>query len=152
MELSGLVGRDLGQVTFPLERGKLRELALALHDDDPAWHDPDAARALGFAAVPAPPTATVLAAHWTPGGLVGWAISLGMDVRRLLHGEAAWTFDRAVALGDELTASSVVVEASRREGRRGGSMVLVTVETTFRARDGERVAVLRDTMIETAAA
>lgn len=149
MELSSLVGRDLGQVTFPIERGKLRELARALHDEDPAWHEPEAARAAGFGGVPTPPTATVLAAHWTEGGLVGYALALGMDVRRLLHGEAAWTYERPVRLGDELTASTVVVDARRRDGKRGGTMTLLAIETTFVDQDGRLVARLRDTMIET---
>lgn len=149
MELSELVGRDLGRVSFPIERSKLRELARALHDEDPVWHDEKAARAAGFDGVPTPPTATVLAAHWTAGGLVGWALGLGMDVRRLLHGEAVWTYEQPVRLGDELTASTVVVDATRREGRRGGSMTLVRVETTFRNQRGQLVARLRDTMIET---
>lgn len=149
MELSGLVGRDLGRVTFPIERGKLRELARALHDPDPVWHDSEVAREAGFVEVPAPPTATVLGAHWTEGGLVGWAIALGMDPGRLLHGEAAWTYERPICLGDELTAASRVVEASRRDGRRGGSMTLVTVETTFTDQAAQLVARVRDTMIET---
>lgn len=150
MELSELVGRELGEVRFPIERSKLRELARALGDEDPVWHDPVAARAAGFDGVPAPPTATVLAAHWSPGGTIGHAVALGLDVRRLLHGEAAWTIARPVRLGDELTATSVVAGVRRRDGARGGTMTLITVETTFVDRRGELVAQLRDTMIETA--
>ena len=145
-----LVGRDLGEVSFPIERGKLRELARALHDDDPVWSEPAAAAAAGFDGVPAPPTVTTLAAHWTAGGLVGHALALGMDVNRLLHGEAAWEYERPVRLGDELTAATRVVDVTRRDGRRGGTMTLVTLETTFANQRGERVARLRDTMIETA--
>lgn len=149
MELDGLVGRDLGRVSFPVERGKLREFARALHDDDPVWHDPAAAKTAGFDAVPTPPTITTIAAHWSDGGLIGHALTLGMDVERLLHGEAAWTFLAPVRLGDELDAATVVVEATTRAGRRGGTMALVTLETTFTNRRGELVARLRDTMIET---
>lgn len=151
MDLDGIVGRDLGEVTFPVERSKLRELALALHDPDPVWHDPAAAAAAGFDGVPTPPSVTTLSAHWAAGGLVGHALGLGMDVGRLLHGEAAWTYEAPVRLGDELTARTVVAEATERQGRRGGTMVLVTLETTFVNQRGERVARLRDTMIETAA-
>lgn len=152
MELDGLVGRDLGAVTFPVERSKLRELARALGDDDPVWHDPAVAAQAGFeGGVPTPPTVTTLAAHWTPGGLVGHALELGMDVERLLHGEAAWTFEGPVRLGDELTATTTVADVSRRAGRRGGAMTFVVLETTFVNQRGERVARLRDTWIETAA-
>lgn len=150
MGLAALVGRDLGRVRFPIERGKLRELARALHDDDAVWHDPAAAAAAGFDGVPTPPTVTTLVAHWTRGGTIGHALALGLDVRRMLHGEAAWTYECPVRPGDELTASSVVVDARHRDGARGGTMTLVTVETTFVNQRGDRVARLRDTMIETA--
>lgn len=148
-ELAALVGRELGRVRFPVERGKLRELARALHDDDPVWHDPAAAAAAGFDEVPTPPTVTTLAAHWTDGGLIAHPLGLGMDLRRLLHGEAAWTYDGPVHAGDELTATTVVVDATRRDGARGGTMTLLTLETTFVDQRGERVARLRDTWIET---
>lgn len=151
MEPAALVGRELGEVRFPIERSKLRELARALHDEDPVWHNPEAAAAAGFDGVPAPPTATTLVAHWTAGGTIGHALALGLDVRRLLHGEAGWTIARPVRLGDELTATSVVADVRRRDGARGGTMTIVTVETTFVDQHGEQVAQLRDTMIETAA-
>jgi acyl dehydratase len=143
-------GRHLGTVTFPVERGKLRELALALHDEDPVWHDPDAARAAGFDGVPAPPTATVLAAHWTPGALIGRPLELGLDVARLLHGEATWSDLRPIRAGDELTAVAHVADVSERQGRRGGTMTLVVVRTTFTNQRGEQVAVLDDTWVQTA--
>lgn len=149
MGLRDDVGRDLGTVTFPVELGKLRELARALHDEDPVWHDPDAARAAGFDGVPAPPTATVIAAHWTPGALIGRPLDLGMDVARLLHGEAAWSGLRPVRAGDELTATAHVAGVTEREGRRGGTMTLLVVETAFTNQRGERVAVLRDTWVQT---
>lgn len=152
MELTDAVGRRLGQVTFPIERGKLREFARALHDDDPVWHDPGAAGELGFDGVPTPPTITVLAAHWFPGGLIGPPLQLGMDVDRLLHGESAWTFAAPVRLGDELTATMTVADVTQREGRRGGVMTLLVIETAFVNQRGEAVATLRDTWVEKAAA
>src|ERR1700710_2904654 len=98
-----MVGRELGSVRFPVERSKLYELARALHDDDAAWHDPEAARAAGFHGVPPPPTATVLADHWRAGGALAPALALGADLNRLLHGEASWEFLAPVAMGEELT-------------------------------------------------
>ncbi len=149
MDRAALKGRDLGRVTFPIEHGKLREFARSLHDDDPVWHDPEAAAAAGFDGVPTPPTITMISAHWREGGLIGHALALGLDVRRLLHGEASWTYERPVRAGDELTASTQVADVASREGKRGGTMTLLTLETTFVNQHGQRVAQLRDTMIET---
>jgi acyl dehydratase len=151
MDRAALKGRDLGQVRFPVERGKLREFARSLHDDDPVWHDPEAAAAAGFDGVPTPPTITVISAHWTAGGLVGHALNLGLDVRRLLHGESSWSYAAPVRAGDELTASTHVADVTTREGRRGGTMTLLTLETAFANQRGEHVALLRETMIETGA-
>jgi acyl dehydratase len=151
MDLDAAKGRRLRQVTFPVERSKLRELALALHDEDPVWHDPAAAAAAGFDGVPVPPTATVLAAHWAPGGLIGPPLELGLDRARLLHGESAWTFTgMPLRAGDELTATLTVADVSRREGRRGGTMTLLMIDTTFVNQRGEDVATLRDTWVERA--
>lgn len=144
-----LVGEELGSVRFPVERSKMYELALALHDDDPVWHDEPAARAAGFDGVPLPPTATVLADHWRPDGALAPAIALGADLNRLLHGEASWEFLAPVALGEELQATTRVVDVTTREGKRGGSMTLATIATDFATADGT-VAIRRtDTLIET---
>lgn len=147
-----LVGQELGSVRFPVERSKVYELARALHDDDAAWHDPAAAAAAGFDGVPLSPTATVLADHWRADGALAPAIALGADLDRLLHGEAAWEFLRPVALGEELHATTRVVDVTTREGKRGGTMTLATIATDFVAPDGE-VAIRRtDTLIETGGA
>lgn len=149
-DLSAAVGRTLGRVTFAIERSKLREFARALHDDDAVWHDEAAAAEAGFDGVPAPPTITVLAAHWTAGGLIGPPLELGMDIDRLLHGESAWTIERPVRLGDVLSATMTVADVTRREGRRGGTMTLLVIETAFVDADGAPVATLRDTWVERA--
>ncbi|WP_445149638.1 FAS1-like dehydratase domain-containing protein [Baekduia sp. Peel2402] len=147
-----LVGKELGSVRFPVERSKLYELARALHDGDATWHDPEAAQAAGFERVPLLPTATVLADHWRPDGALAPAIALGADLNRLLHGEAAWEFLRPVAMGEELHATTRVVDITTREGKRGGTMTLATIATDFVAPDGE-VAIRRvDTLVETGAA
>lgn len=152
-DLTAAAGRTLGQVTFPLERSKLRELARALHDEDPVWHDAAAAMAAGFDGVPVPPTATVLAAHWAPGGLIGPPLQLGMTFDRLLHGGSAWTFTGVpVRGGDEITATLAVADVTEREGRRGGTMTLLTMATAFVNQRGEDVAELRDVWVERAAA
>jgi acyl dehydratase len=144
-----LVGEELGSVRFPVERSKMYELSRALHDDDAVWHDPDAARAAGFDGVPLAPTMTVLADHWRADGALAPALALGADLNRLLHGEASWEFLAPVALGDELHATTRVVDITTREGKRGGTMTLATIATDFATPGGE-VAIRRlDTLIET---
>ncbi|MGX6447441.1 FAS1-like dehydratase domain-containing protein [Patulibacter sp. S7RM1-6] len=143
-----IVGADIGTVRFPLERSKLAELARAFDDRDPVWHDPGAARTAGLDGIPVPPTATVLADHWRPGGATGAIEALGADLSRLLHGEAAWELLRPLRAGDELVARQQVEGVEARKGRRGGSMTLVRLTTEYADAAGQIVARRRDTLIE----
>lgn len=139
----------LDSVRFPVERSKLMELARTFKDPDPLWHDPAAAAEAGFDSVPVPPTATVLADHWRERGATFHAQAAGLDLPRVLHGEVSWEFLRPVRLGDELTAVSTLAGDKTREGKRGGEMRMVTVETAYTDAAGELVARRRDTLIET---
>src|SRR4051812_27603293 len=125
------IGRDMGEAHFLVERSKSMELAKALFDDDPVYRDPEAARAAGFDAIPAPLTASTLTNHWATAGAQGAASALGIDIARLLHGETAWEYVRPLYVGDELKGRTKVADVTTREGKRGGTMTLVTLETEF---------------------
>jgi hypothetical protein len=143
-----LQGTELGSVRFPIERGKLAELARSFGDDDPVWHDVEVARAAGFDGIPVPPTATVLADHWREGGALAMAEAIGADLPRVLHGEASWEYLRPVRAGMELMAMQRVESVSTRQGKRGGEMTLVAILTEYADDGGDVVARRRDTLIE----
>src|ERR1700751_2283318 len=105
---AALAGRELDEVSFPLDRSKLAELARALHDDDPVWYDVDAARAAGFDDIPIQPTATVISMHWRDGGVFANADAIGAEKGRLLHGEASWEYLAPLKAGSELTVTHSV--------------------------------------------
>lgn len=144
-------GRTLGSVSFPVDRSKLMELGRSFFDPDPLWHDSDAASAAGFDHVPTPPTVTTLLDHWRAGGALETAAAIGADLARVLHGEAAWEYLAPVRAGDTLTSSATITDVTRREGKRGGTMTLVTIQTEFTNQDGELAVRRRDTLIETGA-
>lgn len=145
------IGTEFGSVSFPIERSKLHELAKAFHETSPVWHDPAAARAAGFDAIPVPPTVTSLLDHWREGGALGPALAVGLEVDRLLHGESSWDYLLPVGPGEELTATTRLADAATREGKRGGVMTMITLETEFTNRHGELAVRRRDTLIETGA-
>jgi hypothetical protein len=142
--------KDLGTVSFPLERAKLLELARSFKDPDPVWFDAEAAKAAGFDELPVPPTATVIADHWRDEGATFHAQAAGLDLSRVLHGEVSWEFLRPLRGNDELTATSVLAGTETRQGKRGGEMKLVRVETTYVDGAGEVAARRVDTLVETA--
>lgn len=143
-----VVGTRIAETTFPVDRSKVAELARAFGDDDPVWHDPTAAAAAGFTAVPTLPTLTVLVDHWRPGGVAAVVEAVGADLSRILHGEVAWQYVAPVEVGDTLTARQTVSGVNRRDGRRGGTMTLVTIDTEFTNQRGELAVRRTDTLIE----
>lgn len=145
---TAIVGQELDPITFPIDVSKTMELAKALHDDHPAYASAEAAAEHGFDAVPAPLTVTTLANHWNPQGAVGFALSLGISLERLLHGETSWEYLAPVSAGDTLTANRHVSDVTEREGKRGGQMTLVTIETTYVNQHGEAAIRTRDVLIE----
>jgi acyl dehydratase len=147
MAEDSLTGRDLGTMTFPVDRSKVREFARALGDPDPVYTEVDAARAAGFSDIPVPPTFVVSSAHWREED--NMVATLGLDLRRVLHGECGWEYHGPVVVGDELTASRRVSGVSTREGRRGGTMTMVSIETDFTNQRGELVVRQTDVLVET---
>jgi acyl dehydratase len=142
-----LIGHELSTISFPLERSKLAEMARALFDPDPVYHDAAAAHAAGFSDIPALLVCSVLVNHWeTPGAHI--LRDLDLDLARSVHGEASWEFHAPMRAGDELTARRRVVDVTQREGKRGGAMTLVKVETNISNDRGELVVRRVDTFVE----
>lgn len=144
-----MVGKVLGTVTLPIEAGKVREMARAFMDDNPIYVDVEAARKAGFSAIPAVPTHTVVAAHFSEGE--SGVMSLGLDLARVLHGEQEWTYHRTPVVGDVLTGVTKVLSIETKPGRRGGEMTVVKIETAFVDQAGKPVVTEVSTVIETAA-
>lgn len=142
-----LTGRGLGTMTFPVDRSKVREFARSLGDPDPLYTDLEAARAAGFTDIPVPPTFVVSSAHWREED--NMVATLGLDLRRVLHGECGWEYHGPVVVGDELTASRRVSGVNTREGKRGGTMTMVSIETDFTNQRGELVVRQTDVLVET---
>jgi acyl dehydratase len=143
------VGLELDEVTFPVERGKVRELVRALHEDDPIYQDAAAAAAVGFDAIPAPLTFPMVAMLWRERDAA--IEDLGFDFKRLLHGGTTWEYARPIVVGDEITVKRRVAAVDRREGRRGGVMTFVTIDTEITDATGASVARQTDTLIQTGA-
>src|SRR5437588_6659633 len=80
-------------------REKIREFAEAIGADDPAYLDPEAARALGHPDVIAPPTFPIVL---TEAGMRTMIADpgLGLDFSRVLHGEQRFSQTRPVRAGD----------------------------------------------------
>ena len=104
-------------VTAPylVGRPKIREFADAIGATDAVYRDPEAARALGYPDVIAPPTfAIVLTAETLQ--MVIDDEGLGLDFTRVVHGDQRYAYRRPIHAGDELTCLCTIAEIMERAG------------------------------------
>ena len=122
-----LVGRAFPPTApYLVGREKVREFARAVFADDPQHLDPQAAQALGYADVVAPPTFAMVVQDQTLQQLLAEPDS-GIELSRVLHAEQRFRYTRPIVAGDELTAT-LSVTAIRTMG--GNAMVTSDAEIT----------------------
>lgn len=122
-----LVGRAFPPTApYLVGREKVREFARAVFADDPQHLDPQAAQALGYADVVAPPTFAMVVQDQTLQQLLAEPDS-GIELSRVLHAEQRFRYTRPIVAGDELTAT-LSVTGIRTMG--GNAMVTSDAEIT----------------------
>jgi acyl dehydratase len=118
---------------YQVGREKIREFATAIGATDAAHHDPEAARALGYADVVAPPTfPTVVALRASVG--IAADPGLGMDYSRVVHGDQRFAYTRPIVAGDELVCRTVIEEITSRGGHD-----FITTRVDITSPDGEPI-------------
>jgi acyl dehydratase len=109
------VGKSYPPVTYAVGREKIREYAAAVGESDPVHHDPEAARAAGYADVVAPRMFSVV--YCLPA--MGPAVldpDVGIDFERMVHGAQEFAWGPAVVAGDEVVTEVSVEDISERGG------------------------------------
>lgn len=105
---AALVGRSYPPTSaYVVGREKVREFATAIGDANPAYHDVDAARALGYADVVAPPTFAFVVAY-AGSSQAAMDPELGLDYSRVVHGEQRFAYARPIVAGDALVATATI--------------------------------------------
>lgn len=140
------VGTVLDVVSFEVEAGKVLEFARATHAVDPVHTDPAAAGAAGFGRIPATPTHVVVAGHHRD--QQGFVRALGLAIERVVVGSVDWEYARPLVVGDRLTGTRRVVDDTIRDGKRGGTLRLVTLETAWVDQLGATAVTQREVLIE----
>jgi acyl dehydratase len=140
-----LIGATGQPVTMHIERGKIREFARAIKDDDPLYFDEERAGREAGGIMP-PVTFLQTMAHWDDGR---GRPKVPRDLKRTLHGEQEYDFLKPIYAGDVLTAVSRVADVYEKQGKRGGTMTFVVIETEYKNDRGELVARAKQVTIET---
>ncbi|MEY9837191.1 MaoC family dehydratase N-terminal domain-containing protein [Streptomyces sp. 846.5] len=92
---------------YEVGREKIREFAEAVGDANPAYLDPDAAKALGHPDVIAPPTFPFVLTYRAAAQVVNDP-ELGLDFSRVVHGDQRFTYTRPVRAGDRLSVTCTI--------------------------------------------
>ncbi len=100
---------------YVVGREKIREFATAIGATDAEYHDPEAARALGYTDVVAPPTFPIVVTMAANGQIMRDP-ELGMDYTRVVHGDQKFSYVRPVVAGDTLVCVSTVEDITQRGG------------------------------------
>lgn len=144
------IGKKLPLIRYQVDASKIREMAMALGDDNPLFHDKAAAQATGYPDIVAPLTFPSLFRFWG-GSAVGSETrallqEMGANVLRILHGEEEYEYHGLLHPGDDITGELEVLSIDRKEGS-GGAMDMVKTRATYRNQRDEVVVIARATMV-----
>lgn len=126
---------------YEVGREKIREFADAINSRDPVHRDPEAARALGYPDVIAPPTLAVIIAQRSESQLVTDPAS-GIDYARVVHGEERFVHHRPIVAGDLLVATLSVDKVGT-----AGKNAMVSTRVEIVDEKGEPVTTVTSTIV-----
>ncbi|WP_077212245.1 FAS1-like dehydratase domain-containing protein [Bacillus dakarensis] len=131
VSLQNLIGKKLDEYTFKLEAVKVRELAQAIGDVKEEY-------LTGEKLLPTFPT---IIEYWG-GGFEGW-FELGINAKKVLHGEQEYEYIGTIKAGDTLTVRSIVEDAYTKS-----AMNFIILKKEYINEKGELVLRSRSTIIE----
>jgi acyl dehydratase len=136
-------GHELPPSEMTIERGSLRLFAQAIGEIDPVYTDVAAARAAGYADLPAPPT-FLFAAELDSGESSKLLDLLAVPLHKVLHGEQGFTYHRPACAGDTITVRPRIAEIY---DKKGGALEFVVKTAEARNQRGELVAEMRTVIV-----
>lgn len=133
------IGHTMPPFSVAVEPGRLRFFAKATGQTDPVYRDDAAARAAGHPGLPVPPTFLFCLEMDAPDPAAIRNL-LGLDYKRLLHGEQGFSYHRMAHAGDVLTFEQRIDDIY---DKKGGALAFVVRKTRVTNQRGEHVADLR---------
>ena len=124
------VGQSFSPFTIEVERGKIRELTLAIGDENPIYQSKEAAQAAGYPDVPIYPTSPTTFSFWGNTKMISQLSSLGINLMRVLHGEEEYEYLAPIYPGDTLTGVMTLVDAKTRQTQEA-TLDILTLEIDY---------------------
>lgn len=101
--------------TVEVEKGRLRFFAKAIGETNPIYTDEKAARAAGYASLPAPPTFAFCLEMEKPNPFEDLE-AMGVDLGKVLHAEQSFHYHAPICAGDSLTFETQVSDIYDKKG------------------------------------
>jgi acyl dehydratase len=135
------IGHSFPPFTVTIERAKIRELALAIGDDNPVYQNWQAAEEAKYVDVALLPTLATQFLFWGNTHFVEQLTELGLDVNRLMHREEEYEYVAPLHPGEMLTGVMTVLDGTSRRGPRNTSIDLVTLQIRYTNQEGQIVLI-----------
>ena len=129
-------------VDVDVERGRIRQFAMAIGEQNPVYSDRDAAVAAGHPDVLAPPT-FLFGLELENSDVFGDLADHGVDLGTVLHGEQRFRLFADVHAGDRVQFETRYVDAY---SKAGGALDFLVRRTTV-SRNGSAVAELESVTV-----
>lgn len=137
------IGYQLKPSVLTVDRTRLQFFAKAIGEKDPVYVDPAAAKAAGYADVPAPPT-FLFAAELDSGANDQLLADLDIPLAKLLHGEQSFRYLKPVCAGDTVTVQSTITDIY---DKKGGKLEFAVKDSRVTNQREELVAELRTVLV-----
>ena len=138
------IGHTMPAFEVLVEKGRLKFFAKATGQTDPVYTDEAAAQAAGHPGLPVPPTFFFCLEMESPDPAAIRNL-LGLDYRRVLHGEQGFTYHRMAYAGDVLSFEQRIEDIY---DKKGGALDFVLRKTRVTNQRGEHVADLRTVTVQ----
>jgi acyl dehydratase len=110
------VGKEWPSASFAVEAAKIEQYATAVGEENPIYHDAEAAKAAGFRDLVAPPMFCVV--YSAPA--LGPAIldpEVGINLPTMVHGGQEFVWGEPVCAGDTISTEAQVKEIYEKDGK-----------------------------------
>lgn len=142
MELTHLVGKTGNPFTFKVEQRHIRQFAQAIGDANPLYTDEEYAKKTAYKGIIAPLTFPVAVMPDDEKD----SIDLGLDYRRMLHGEQQFIYSRPIRAGETLHCRMKVTDVYEKEGKNG-PMEFILLDTEIRDENGGHIVTSRTNIV-----
>lgn len=136
-----LIGKKSETFQFQVTLEHIQQFARAIGDESPLYFDEEVAGNSIHNGIIAPPTYPIAI-----GSNSGVEFDLGLDQRRMLHGEQAFIYERAIRPNDLLTCHLVVSDVYEKEGKNG-KMEFIVLDTEIHDEDDKLVVISRTNIV-----